>query len=378
MEIASTRGVGDGVGDAASDAATEYARFTERKRRVYTVASLAGLLVTVISWLAREPGDVMLAVLYPVLALVLLLFAVAIHRDWLSMRLLEWLVLGLVGTIILGRLAWHVYLGGPIDERLLVLTGAHYWSVGALIVGGFVLLDRRQGLRLGIGVLLVSLVLVATGAGPELIGPDGSTQALLYLVRVHAFLVLLLVLASAIATLREQLSRALARSEALEELATTDPLTGLANRRAATEVLEHQALAAERYDRPLSVVAIDVDRFKSINDAHGHQAGDEVLRTIADVLRRHARDADLVARWGGEEFLIVAPHTTRADARVLAERCRGAIADARPGGFDITATFGVAQLHAGEDVDNLLARADLLLYDAKRHGRDQVLSEQPG
>ena len=360
---------GGAASDAASDPATELARFIERKRRVYTVASSAAVVVTVISWLVREPDDVMLAVLYPVLAAALVLFAVAIQRRWLSMQLLEWLVLGVLCAVVLGRLAWHLLFAGPIDDRLLVLTGAHYWSIGAVIVGGFVLLDRRRGLRLGIGLLLASVVLVATGAGPELVGPGGSTEALVYLVRVHAFLVLLLVLASAIATLREQLSRALARSEALEELATTDPLTGLANRRAATEVLEHQAQAAERYDRPLSVITIDIDRFKSINDTHGHPAGDQVLRAIAEVLRSQARDADLVARWGGEEFVIIAPDTTGADATVLAERCRSAVAEARAGGFEVTATFGVAQLRAGEPVDALLVRADRLLYEAKHHDR---------
>ncbi|MFP4634939.1 MAG: GGDEF domain-containing protein, partial [Nitriliruptoraceae bacterium] len=210
----------------------------------------------------------------------------------------------------------------------------------------------------------------------ELIGPGRSSQTLVYLLRVHAFLVVLLALAAAIATLRESLVRTLARAEVLEELASTDQLTGLANRRAARELLEHETQVSDRYGRPLSVIMLDIDRFKSINDTHGHGAGDDVLRAVASVLHEHAREADLVARWGGEEFLIVAPQTAATQARPLAERCRRALADRRPRGLAVTATLGVAQYEPGETVEALLDRADRLLYRAKRAGRDQVHSER--
>ena len=355
--------------------ATEFARLEERKRRVYTIASVAGIAVIAISWLARTPGDLILEVIYPLLAVALAAFAHAMHRRWLRLDLLEHLALATVGLVILGRLAWHLHLAGPIDEHLLILTGAHYWSVGALIVAGFVLLDRRRGLWVGIGVLTVSVVLVATGAGPELVGPDGSELALLYLIRVHGFLVLLLVLVTAVATLREQLHRELTRSEALHELATTDPLTGLANRRATMDALEREVESARRYGRPVSVIAADVDRFKRINDEHGHHVGDQVLTEVARRLAGEARQVDVVSRWGGEEFLIVLPQTRRGEAARLAERTRRALATSRPGGVEVTATFGVAELREGESVDDLLVRADRLLYRAKRDGRDQVGSE---
>ena len=356
-------------------AAAELARLEERKRRVYTIASGAGIAVIAISWLARTPGDLILEVIYPLLAVALAAFVLAMHRRWLSLEVLEHLALGTVGVVILGRLAWHLHLAGPIDEHLLILTGAHYWSVGALIVAGFVLLDRRHGLRVGISVLIMSVVLVATGAGPELVGPDASEVALLYLIRVHGFLVLLLVLVTAVATLREQLHRELTRSEALQELATTDPLTGLANRRATMDALEREAESARRYGHPVSVIAVDVDRFKRINDEHGHHVGDQVLEEVARLLAAEARQVDVVARWGGEEFLIVLPQTRRAEAARLAERTRRALATARPGGVEVTATFGVTELREGENIDELLVRADRLLYGAKRDGRDQVSTE---
>lgn len=349
--------------------------FERRRRQVYTIAGAAGVVVTALSWLTRDSDDVMIAVIYPVLAVALVFFLVALRRRWLSLAALEVLILGVMTAVILGRLAWHLHLGGHIDEHLLVLTGGHYWAVAVLIVAGFVLLDRRRGLRFGVAVLVASVVLVVTGAGPELVGPDGSGEALLYLIRLHGFLVMLLVLVTAVATLRTQLHRALARAEVYEELATTDPLTGLANRRAAVAFLAREVQVADRRQQPLSILALDLDHFKAVNDRHGHAVGDEVLADVATVLRGEARDVDLVARWGGEEFLVVAPGAARRDAVGMAERLRRRLADAAPGGQHVTATIGVAQRAAGEDVEGLLIRADQLLYDAKRAGRNQVLGD---
>lgn len=374
-EIGSEDG-GDEMANAASDAYRRELQVLEvRKRRVYAVAACAGIAVLLLSWVTREPTDVVLTVTYPILAVVLLVFTVASLRRWLPLTVLERGVLVLVGALVLGRLAWHLHLAGPIDEHLLVLVGGHYWSVGALIVGGFVLLERRPGMWFGIGTLLVSVTLVATGAGPQLVGPDAHQPALLYLARVHGFLVLLLVLTMAVATLREQLHQALTRAQTLEELAVTDPLTGVGNRRAALQVLEREADAHARYGRPLSVIMVDVDRFKRVNDTHGHQRGDEVLGDVGRVLQQSARVTDVVARWGGEEFLIIAPETGGEQAAELAERCRSAVVEAQPGGLDVTATFGVEEFTTGDDPDSVVRRADERLYGAKRDGRDRVASQ---
>ncbi len=369
------------MGQAMTDTAperytTELRSLASRKRRVYTVAAAAGIAVTLLSWVTRDPDDIVVEIIYPLLAVALLVFTVALHRRWASLHALERSVLALLTLVILGRLAWHLLLGGHIDDHLLVLVGGHYWAVAALIVAGFVLLDRDLGLRFGTGVLLASVLLVAVGAGPELVGPDGSRQALLYLVRLHGFLLTLLVLVLAVATLREQLHRALSRAETFEELASTDALTGLANRRAAVDALAREVRAAERYGHPVSVVVLDLDHFKAVNDAHGHPAGDAVLVDVAVALSEQARDLDTIARWGGEEFLVIAPGTTHAEAVAMAERLRAVLAARRPGGLEVTATFGVAQHESADGLEGLLSRADQLLYDAKAAGRNQVLGER--
>jgi diguanylate cyclase (GGDEF)-like protein len=167
------------------------------------------------------------------------------------------------------------------------------------------------------------------------------------------------------------------RNELLaHEAALTDPLTGCANRRAfATRVAEELAHAA-RSGEPLSVVLTDIDRFKAVNDAHGHAVGDLVIRRLADVLREGVRTSDVAARLGGEEFCVLLRGADATVAERLAERLGQALRN-RPveteGGFvRVTASFGVASAQRGETWEALFSRADRALYQAKSAGRDRV------
>jgi len=179
-------------------------------------------------------------------------------------------------------------------------------------------------------------------------------------------------------TVRERVQRELKRAYAdLERLARTDPLTGLANRRRFMEELEQEVERSERYGRPLALVALDLDRFKSVNDTHGHAAGDDVLREAAQALRSVCRDVDLAARMGGEEFSLLLPETDIAGARIVAERLREHIAGAAhrsPAGqvFRVTASLGVATARPGASGEALLQAADEALYRAKDAGRNRV------
>jgi diguanylate cyclase (GGDEF)-like protein len=180
-------------------------------------------------------------------------------------------------------------------------------------------------------------------------------------------------------TVKERIQRELERAYAdLERLARTDPLTGLANRRRFMEALEQEVERLERYGRPLSLVALDLDHFKSVNDAHGHAAGDDVLREASQALRSVCRDVDLAARMGGEEFSLLLPETDVAGARIVAERVRERIAGAAhrsPAGqaFRVTASLGVATAWPGASGEALLQAADEALYRAKDAGRNLVV-----
>ncbi|WP_205699488.1 diguanylate cyclase [Conexibacter sp. SYSU D00693] len=166
----------------------------------------------------------------------------------------------------------------------------------------------------------------------------------------------------------------------LSDAARTDPLTGLLNRRALHEVLDLELERARRTGRPLALLVLDVDRFKLINDVHGHAEGDRLLRDIGAVLRAEARRTDSPARLGGEELAVLLPETSAQQAVLVAERLRTGITQALSGaGHVVTCSFGIAAFpEHGETQDALLHCADQAMYAAKRAGRDRVVRFQPG
>jgi diguanylate cyclase (GGDEF)-like protein len=171
--------------------------------------------------------------------------------------------------------------------------------------------------------------------------------------------------------------RTLALTGELERLATTDALTGLPNRRHLMAAMETEVRRAGRTGRPLSLALLDVDRFKAINDTHGHPVGDDVLRVVAEELREVTRGGDLLGRFGGEEFAIIMPETSLDQAHLACERLRRAVARRilhYPNGTSghVTISSGVALLAGGEGCDHLVSRADKALYAAKAGGRNLV------
>jgi diguanylate cyclase (GGDEF)-like protein len=159
----------------------------------------------------------------------------------------------------------------------------------------------------------------------------------------------------------------------LQDLATLDGLTGIFNHRAAKERLATEWNRARRYESPLSVLMLDVDKFKQYNDAYGHPAGDEVLKRVANLLREKARETDIVARYGGEEFIVILPNTSEDASTIFAERLRSAIESENWPLRTVTASFGAATMTADlNDSDDLVAAADKALYFSKENGRNRV------
>ena len=164
-------------------------------------------------------------------------------------------------------------------------------------------------------------------------------------------------------------------------MAAIDPLTGLRNRRAIGEYLYDAVSAARRHDHSLSVLVVDIDHFKTINDTLGHRSGDAVLEHTARVLDGALRAEDAIGRWGGEEFLVVLPNTDEDGALRATERLREALArdqpeEARPRRLPVTITIGVAEWQHDE-MDELVSRADSALYLGKAAGRDTVQVSRP-
>ncbi len=162
------------------------------------------------------------------------------------------------------------------------------------------------------------------------------------------------------------------RTAELEKISITDRLTGLYNRHKIDSVLESEFKRSERFGSSFSLILIDIDNFKSVNDEHGHQIGDEVLIEISNLLSC-IRTTDIIGRWGGEEFLIIAPETELEGAILIAENIRSKIEKHLfPKTGSITTSFGVSSFKQGDSINHLISRADSALYTSKEKGKNQV------
>ena len=163
-----------------------------------------------------------------------------------------------------------------------------------------------------------------------------------------------------------------AANEKLQKLATTDVLTQLDNRMKIDDELAIKYANFKRYERVFSIIMLDIDYFKAVNDNYGHQIGDNVLKTISMILKKHSRSIDIVGRWGGEEFLIICGETGLKGAYILAENIRISI-ESYPfeHNGNITVSLGIAQVEENLSIDGLIKNADKALYEAKDNGRNK-------
>ena len=167
------------------------------------------------------------------------------------------------------------------------------------------------------------------------------------------------------------------KSNLLEYQASHDNLTGLYNRNKFNSLFAKEIRRSSRYSNKLSLILFDIDDFKLVNDTHGHQTGDEILKEIAEISINNVREHDTVVRWGGEEFLILLPETDLEGARFVAEKIRSAICNKALTKLEliITASFGVSSLEKEENEESFIARTDLALYEAKESGKNKVVTK---
>lgn len=298
---------------------------------------------------------------------------VGILTKKMSLGVAEWLFLiGSGAVLIPALLLWRTH-PSPDVAHVTSLVVAMIW-LGPVYPLCFLMFGTRRGLRMclvfymGFVLIMWRPVLTDILAGGQT--PLETTIAISLFGTFGIMIVFLWLLASRL----EALIAARTAARIFETQAITDPLTGIANRRRLDDELERLLARFHRYGEPLSAIMIDLDRFKEINDRFGHDAGDEALVEVVDRLSAIVREEDLLGRWGGEEFLLLAPHADHADAFELAERCRQTIAN-RPMQKigHVTASFGVATLTSSDDPRTLLRRADRALFDAKTQGRNRVV-----
>jgi diguanylate cyclase (GGDEF)-like protein len=252
------------------------------------------------------------------------------------------------------------FVSAALMTTLLLGVSHVFWAYPALIVA-FFMLDTRHAMILGVGFVVCFL------------GVLSKDLPLLNLATVSLTLVVTILLANAFSlTSRRQQS-------ALRDMASVDPLTGVGNRRAQNQKIDSVTAIYRRSCSPASLLILDIDYFKKINDLHGHVMGDQVLVEIADHIRKCTRATETLYRYGGEEFVVVAEQTGLDAAVILAEKLRDTIEQRTfTCGIKLTVSIGVSQLQNSEGRQSWLGRADGALFQAKGKGRNQVvLAEMP-
>lgn len=273
-------------------------------------------------------------------------------------------------------LIWIEVLGHAAIGTLLVGwdSGFHYFLlmfIPAIVVGS----GRHRMWFLLALLLLFYLGLHAVSRSMGVMAPLGHAGLMV----VHGFNVSI-VFAMAAYTARFYYGTVRRAEKKLMELATKDSLTGLSNRRNLLAMAEHEITRAHRTGETIAIVIADIDHFKQINDRYGHDTGDRVISHVGALMTQLCRGQDIVARWGGEEFLLLLPATNLNAAATLAERIRAGVAGTSVDhqgsgvttGVSFTLSIGVATLHRGELISAAIARADRMLYQSKALGRNRI------
>ncbi len=278
------------------------------------------------------------------------------------------MVVGMVGVAL-------AYFANPAFHGMLLCI------IALVLVFGALTLSPHQCRLMGVFSLAGLGVTILIGFATRPAHFDAQHETVLYLFALIA-LPCFAELAARLSALRRELrqqKRSLKGALAqIQWLATRDELTGLANRRYALELLAYEQRRAARQAVSVCVAMIDLDHFKLVNDTHGHAAGDDVLRTFAEHSKAVFRQTDVVARWGGEEFLLLMPDTSEEEAKHVIERFRSLFS--RPGQWtwepELAATFsvGLTLHHPGEEMEATIVRADAALYQAKAQGRNITVS----
>jgi diguanylate cyclase (GGDEF)-like protein len=339
-----------------------------RIHRIYRVALPLYAVMTLATALSRLPSDRVMGALWLLQCVVASATLVAIwRRPRRAHRVMQvgfvCLFLGMLMRI--PRAVWH---SGLQDVDL------HALSVGivlALLVGQTVFApDAGRRVNLACALLASAIAVISFAVLPR-----PSAAQLWPVLRLLAGTAIMVALLGFVTATVHEYGRLWEEHRLMQTLALCDPLTELPNRRACEATLKREIVRAEREQQVLSVIMVDVDHFKQINDRFGHHVGDRTLIEIAQLLRRSVRGSDEPARWAGDEFVVVLPGTSLDGAQAVATRIRTAVAAANIGATSATVTLGVAQFVLGEDDrEALLSRADRNLYQAKRNGRDCVVA----
>lgn len=363
---------------AVSTRAVQLAQLDPLSRLRYRV-SLVAMVFTVtafgVAWRLNRPGGMeglwnyyglsSMAVLLSALGVTLYMRPKSIGRIGVA-------IVFLGGSYLVAKTALTLFvLSAEHDPRIILAPFAPWGAI--IVVSTFVLLDRRPAVVM---TTAYSAACCLVGVAYLIIQPGQRTPGMVNVVLQQFVLSNFgyVAISYVLTTINRGYAEASATAQQLGVLAYSDELTGLPNRRWFRETLQGALDTAGGEARPLSTLILDLDHFKSVNDTYGHEAGDDVLHHAAQTLRRSLRGGDHMARWGGEEFVVLALETDPEHAMALGNRLAEAMRrETFPHAGKVTASVGVSTLRAGDSADSLLRRADEALYLAKDAGRNCVV-----
>jgi diguanylate cyclase (GGDEF)-like protein len=349
------------------------------KRQLLQIILPLAILALAINWLIDVTRGGMLpfdTVAYPALITLYMGCAIVLFLRPRYVPVLEVCSFGAFMVYMAAYVTLVWYSWRPSDDLYRFATLPQW--IPLIYVAAFLLFEPRQALRLALAFFAMLLVpggLCLLGRGATSIQSD-DMHVLLDTYFSNAIYIALL---AGGALLKDRYIKAAALAEVLASVAHIDDLTGAFNRRHLDQALRQAIEQAQRYERSIAVILLDVDSFKRINDTFGHAAGDQVLAGTASAIQQQLRTTDTFGRWGGEEFLVVAPETDREQAALLAERLRAVVAQQiYPQVGNVTASFGVATCRWEDTAESLVGRADAALYRAKLNGRNRIETEVTG
>lgn len=341
----------------------------QRKRVVLLTILILSWLSTAIAWMlmgsrgALSPAlrDVLYAnlVFHPVMFVI-------VRKRLLSQRVIDMTCLVFAAAICAGCMALRLYFpayGTDIDLKPLYL-----W-IPVIYVFAFTLTGHNKA---SLVISLVIMALLVVISLPYLIHhstePDGN-----FTIQLHIVSAVLVAALYFFSSYQRSLQVAQLTVDELGRLANTDALTKLPNRRRIGETVESELVRFARYGRAFSLILIDIDHFKAVNDRFGHMVGDRTLTVLATRAREMLRDVDMLGRWGGEEFVVILPETGLDEGLCKAEAlCAHVAAQPLVDEHTITVSCGVTSVTAGDTAESLFQRADIALYAAKQRGRNRV------
>ncbi len=338
-------------------------KLEQRKRRLYLIASLVAFPSIYYVWRSYGDTQPFIHYVYPFLMATALLWMAGLIWRRIPLVWVERFVLITVALFLFVRFAYYFYIENPALawKEIDSIAGAMI----ILFILSYIMLPHQLAFRLTLIYASVTAMLgVARLAGNE-------RELLPDFIRLETRLIVTALLTFILAKVKDDLLVAQQEADYWERQANVDHLTQLPNRRMISSLIERYIHAK----KPFAILLIDVDDFKCFNDTYGHDVGDLLLRRLAYALRTNLRATDFAARWGGEEFLVLASEATASHARELAERLRSEVQKVE---FDedlITISIGGTLSTPQDDLESLLKRADNALYQAKQQGRNCVCWE---